>query len=199
MARYRGPIFKKSRRYGFSILESGKEFAKGKQRSVPPRKQGARRKKLSDYGLHLYEKQKVKYMYGVSEKQLKRIASKATKDKGVTGTVMLQLLEQRLDNVIFRIGFATTRKQSRQLVSHNHFTLNGKKANIPSMLVSLNDKIELKAKSHDNAQIKAALESKPSAEWISRNKFTATFNRFPERTELNKEINEALVVEHFSK
>lgn len=199
MARYTGPVFRKSRRLGFSILESGKEFAKGKQRTTAPGHHGAKKVKLSDYGLHLYEKQKVRHMYGLNEKQMEKVAAKAAKATGVTGTVILQLLEQRFDNVVYRAGFAETRRQSRQLVTHGHFTLNGKNADIASMTINVNDVIELKAKSHNNVQIKAAMETKPVAEWISRDGFKATFTRLPERRELNQEINEALLVEFYSK
>lgn len=199
MARYTGPAFKKARRYGFSLLETGKEFAKGKQRTTAPGQHGARRVKLSDYGLHLHEKQKVRYMYGINERQMAKIAVKAAKAKGVTGTVILQLLEQRLDNLVYRAGFAETRRQSRQLVSHNHFTLNGKKANIASMHVNVGETFELKAKSQTNVQIKAAMDSKTVAPWLTRDGFKVTLDRLPERRELNKEINEALVVEYYSK
>ena len=200
MARYTGPVFKKSRRYGFSILETGKEFAKGKQRTTPPGEHGlSRRTRISDYGLHLYEKQKMKFMYFINEKQMKRAFSYAQKSKDVTGTAMFQHLERRFDNVIYRAGFAQTRKQARQLVSHNHFILNGKKANISSIVININDVIELKTKSQENKQIKENLTNKKTAEWITRDQFKVTFDRLPERRELNKEINEALIVEYYSK
>ncbi len=141
MARYTGPVFKKSRRYGFSILETGKEFAKGKGREYAPGQHGQRRVKMSDYGLHLYEKQKVRYMYGVNEKQFKNTFAKAAKLPGVAGLNFLQTLESRMDNVVYRLGFAETRRQARQLVNHGHFTVNGKKATIPSMQIKLGDKV----------------------------------------------------------
>ncbi|RIV16209.1 30S ribosomal protein S4 [Mycoplasmopsis gallopavonis] len=199
MSRYTGPVFKKSRRYGFSILETGKEFSKGRKRTYAPGQHGNKRVKLSDYGLHLYEKQKVKYMFGVSEKQLRKAFEKAIKIKGVTGTNLLQLLESRLDNVVYRAGFAQTRRQARQLVNHGHFTLNGKKANIPSMLVSVNDVIELKEASRNNVQIKDALENKQVAAWLTRKDFKVTFDRLPERNEMHTEIKDALIVEFYSK
>ena len=199
MAKYTGPVFKKSRRYGFSILESGKEFAKGKRREYAPGQHGDRRRKLSDYGLHLYEKQKVRYMYGLNERQFRRTFSLASKTKGVLGTQFLITLEKRLDNVVYRLGFAKTRREARQLVNHNHFTLNGKKANIPSMQVQINDVIELKAKTHKNVQIEDSMSSKQVAPWLTRKGFKGTFDRFPERNELNKEINESLIVEHYNK
>ncbi|QKT05141.1 30S ribosomal protein S4 [Mycoplasma sp. OR1901] len=199
MSRYTGPVFKKARRLGFSILETGKEFSKGRKRTYAPGQHGNKRVKLSDYGLHLYEKQKVKHLFGVNEKQLRKAFEKAVKAKGVTGTNLLQLLETRLDNVVYRAGFATTRRQARQLVNHGHFTLNGKKANIPSMVVSLGDVVELKEKSRTNKQIVEALETKQASAWMTRKDFTAKLDRLPERTEIHSEIKDALVVEFYSK
>ncbi|MCU4706687.1 30S ribosomal protein S4 [Mycoplasma sp. CSL7503-lung] len=199
MSRYTGPVFKKARRLGFSILETGKEFSKGRKRTYAPGQHGNKRVKLSDYGLHLYEKQKVKHLFGVNEKQLRKAFEKAVKAKGVTGTNLLQLLETRLDNVVYRAGFATTRRQARQLVNHGHFTLNGKKANIPSMVVSLGDVVELKEKSRTNKQILEALETKQASAWMTRKDFTAKLDRLPERTEIHSEIKDALVVEFYSK
>ncbi|WKX02694.1 30S ribosomal protein S4 [Candidatus Mycoplasma mahonii] len=199
MARYTGPTFKKSRRYGFSILETRKEFAKGKQREYAPGQHGQRRVKLSDYGLHLHEKQKLRYMYGMNEKQFKSTMAKATKQKGVAGLNFLILLESRLDNVVYRLGFASTRRQSRQLVNHNHFTLNGKKANIPSMHVNMYDIVELKEKSRKNVQITESLKEKTTASWMTRNGFKGNIDRDPQRNELNSEIKESLIVEYYSK
>lgn len=199
MARYTGPTFKKSRRFGFSILETGKEFAKGKQRTYAPGQHGQRRSKPSDYSLHLTEKQKVKYMYGMSEKQFAKTYDRASKLPGVSGVNFLQLLESRLDNVVYRMGFASTRRQARQVVNHNHVTLNGKKANIPSMTVKPGDEIEIKSKFQNNTQLKELKENKPSAEWTTVKGFKGKFDRLPERNELNKEINEALIVEFYSK
>lgn len=199
MARYTGPAFKKARRYGFSLLETGKEFSKGKQRTTAPGMHGARKQKLSDYGLHLYEKQKVRFIYGINERQFKRLFTVAAKNKGVTGTAFLQILESRLDNFVYRSGLAATRRQARQLVSHAHFTVNGKNVNIPSLLLKVGDVVELKAKSQANVQILEAIKAKPLASWITKKDFTFTMNRLPERAEINTEINEALVVEYYSK
>lgn len=200
MATLKGSTFKKSRRLGFSILESGKEFAKGKGRHYAPGQHGQRRSKLSDYGLHLYEKQKVRYMYGLTEKQFKNTFHKAAKRKGQAGTNFLQMLETRLDSIVYRCGLAETRKQARQLVNHGHFTLNGHKANIPSMQVSINDTIELKPKSHKNVQILDAKSRKEVAPWLqSKSDFKFVLSRLPERKELNPEINESLIVEFYSK
>ncbi|MFV8470163.1 30S ribosomal protein S4 [Mycoplasma sp. VS424B] len=199
MSRYTGPVFKKSRRLGFSILESGKEFAKGKKRTYAPGQHGNKRVKLSEYGLHLYEKQKVKHLYGVNEKQLQKVFQKAVKAKGITGTNMLQLLETRLDNLVYRAGYATTRRQARQLVNHNHFVVDGKKANIPSMVISVGSEITLKEKSRTNKQILEAMEAREAASWLTRKDFTAKLDRLPERNELHPEIKDALVVEFYSK
>ncbi|MCK5807044.1 MAG: 30S ribosomal protein S4 [Mycoplasmataceae bacterium] len=199
MARYTGPTFKKSRRYGFSILESGKEFAKGKQRTYAPGQHGQARKKHSDYALHLYEKQKARFMYGVNEKQFASTFKRASKMKGVAGINFLQALETRLDNIVYRLGYASTRRQARQIVNHNHVTLNGRKANIPSMVVKVGDVIEIKVKFQTNKQMLESMTAKPASEWLTRKEFTGTLNRLPERRELNKEINEALIVEYYSK
>ncbi len=197
--RYRGPVFKKSRRYGFSILETGKEFAKGKKRTYAPGQHGNKRVKLSDYGQHLYEKQKVKFIYGLNEKQMRKAYEQAIKVKGVAGTNLLQLLESRLDNVIYRAGFANTRRQARQLVSHSHFTLNGHKANIPSMIVKPGDKIVLKEKSRKNVQIVANMSDIKAAAWLTLKDFELTFDRMPERNEIHPNVKENFIVEFYSK
>lgn len=197
--RYLGPVFKKSRRYGISILENDKEFVKGKKRTYAPGQHGNKRVKLSDYGQHLYEKQKIRYIYGLSEKQMHKFYTRASKMKGVAGTNLLQLLESRLDNLVFRAGFALTRRQARQFVSHGHFAINGKKASIPSMIVSINDVIELKEKSKNNVQIKQALETRMPAAWLTVKDFKAKFDRLPDRSELNQNIKENFVIEFYSK
>ena len=200
MATLRGSSFKRSRRLGFSILENGKEFAKGKQREYAPGQHGKRRAKLSDYGLHLYEKQKVRYLYGLTEKQFKNTYVKAAKKQGPAGINFLQMLETRLDAIVYRTGLAETRRQARQLVNHGHFTLNGHKADIPSMQVKINDVIELKEKSRKNVQILEAKSKKEVAPWLqSSGDFKFTLTRLPERKELNQEINESLIVEFYSK
>lgn len=200
MATLRGSSFKRSRRLGFSILETGKEFAKGKGRQTVPGQHGnKRRPKLSDYGMHLYEKQKVRFMYGITEKQFKNTFAKASKRPGQAGVNFLQMLETRLDSFVYRTGLAETRRQARQLVNHGHFTLNGHKADIPSMQVSINDIVELKEKSRKNVQILDAMKRKETAPWIKANDFKFTLTRLPERKELNSEINESLIVEFYSK
>lgn len=200
MSKYTGPLYRKARRYGFSITESGKELAK---RAYAPGQHGTKRgKKLSNYGLQLQEKQKVRFMYGLSEKQFKKTFREASKLKGVLGEDFLKLLESRLDNVVYRIGFAATRKAARQLVNHGHITVNGKKVDIPSYRVKPGDVISVKESSKDLAVIKTALEAmKNRVEFITydENTMTATFVRYPERSELNADINESLIVEFYNR
>jgi small subunit ribosomal protein S4 len=200
MARYTGPIYKKSRRLGFSVLESGKELAK---KPYAPGDHGQdRRKKLSNYGIQLQEKQKVKFMYGLNEKQMENTFVKAVKMKGVNGENLLKLLESRLDNVVYRIGFATTRKGARQLVNHGHVTVNGKTVDIPSYQVKPGDVVSLKDKDKELAIVKASLEALHNrVEFISFDdkKMEATFVRMPERSELNADIDEALIVEYYNR
>ena len=200
MARYTGPMYKKSRRLGFSVLESGKELAK---RPYAPGEHGQdRRKKLSNYGVQLQEKQKVRFMYGLSEKQLHKLFEKALKMKGVNGENLLKLLESRLDNLVYRIGFATTRKGARQLVNHGHVTVNGKKVNIPSYQVKPGDVISLAENDKELAIVKSSLEAlNTRVEYVSfdEKKMEGTFVRLPERSELNADIDEALVIEYYNR
>ena len=200
MARYTGPMYKKSRRLGFSVLESGKELAK---RPYAPGEHGQdRRRKLSNYGIQLQEKQKVRFMYGLSEKQLHKLFEKALKMKGVNGENLLKLLESRLDNLVYRIGFATTRKGARQLVNHGHITVNGKKVNIPSYQVKPGDVISLAENDKELAIVKSSLEAlKSRVEYVSfdEKKMEGTYVRLPERSELNADIDEALVIEYYNR
>ena len=201
MATLRGSVFKRSRRLGFSILETGKEFAKGKGRQTVPGQQGnKRRPKLSDYGLHLYEKQKIRFMYGITEKQFKNTFVKAAHRPGKAGVNFLQMLETRMDSLIYRTGLAQTRRQARQLVNHGHFTLNGHKADIPSLQVKINDVIELKDKLRKNVQVLESKSKKELEPWLKEEgDFKYRLIRLPERKELNQEINESLIVEYYSK
>ncbi len=200
MARYTGPIYKKSRRFGFSVLENGKELAK---RPYAPGDHGQdRRRKPSNYGIQLQEKQKVKFMYGLSEKQLHKLFEKALKMKGVNGENLLRLLESRLDNLVYRIGFATTRKGARQLVNHGHVTVNGKRVDIPSYQVKPGDVIGLVEKDKELAVVKASLEALQNrVEFVSYDdkKMEGVFVRLPERSELNADIDEALVIEYYNR
>ncbi|CCY46239.1 30S ribosomal protein S4 [Firmicutes bacterium CAG:822] len=200
MARYLGPTYKKSRRFGFSILENGKELAK---KPYAPGEHGQdRRKKLSNYGVQLQEKQKVKFMYGLSEKQMEKTFEKAVKMKGVNGENLLKLLESRLDNLVYRIGFATTRKGARQLVNHGHVTVNGKRVDIPSYQVKPGDVISLMENDKEMAIVKSSLEALHNrVEYISYDdkKMEATYVRMPERSELNADIDEALIIEYYNR
>ena len=199
MARYTGPSWKQSRRLKFSILENGKELQK---RPYAPGQHGQRRAKISEYGLQLQEKQKVRFYYGVNEKQFHKTFVEAEKMSGIHGTNFLRLLESRLDNLVYRIGFASTRRGARQLVNHGHVTVNGKKVDIPSYRVKVGDVISLK---EDDKNLKVVNESLEKVtkrvEFITydENKKEATYVRLPERNELNADINEALIVEFYNK
>lgn len=200
MSRYTGSTYRKSRRLGFSVLENGKELAR---RPYAPGQHGnARAKKLSDYGIQLQEKQKVRFMYGINEKQFRKTFDEAGKLKGVHGEDFLKLLESRLDNLVYRIGFATTRKGARQLVSHGHIMVNGKKVNIPSYRCKPGDTIGVKEQAKNHPVIKQALEAIHNrVEFITydESKMTGTYVRYPERSELNADINESLIVEFYNR
>lgn len=200
MARYTGPAYKKSRRYGFSTLENGKDIAK---RPYAPGQHGAgRRKKISEYGIQLQEKQKIRFMYGLNEKQFRRLFDKAAKLKGVHGENFLKLLESRLDNLVYRMGLSTTRRGARQLVNHGHILVNGKKVDIPSYSCKPGDVISVKENSLEHPAIKASLElgvKTPAYVEFDNKKLTGTYVRYPERTELSAEINESLVVEFYNR
>ena len=199
MSRYTGSTYRKSRRLGFSVLENGKELAR---RPYAPGQHGSDRKKVSDYGVQLQEKQKVRFMYGLNEKQFRKIFDEAGKMKGVHGENFLRLLESRLDNLVYRIGFSTTRKGARQLVNHGHITVNGKKVDIPSYRVKPGDVISVKDSDKELAIIKSSLEATHSRiEYITYDdkKMVATYVRYPERIELNAELNESLIVEFYNR
>ncbi len=199
MARYTGSTYRKSRRLGFSVLENGKELTR---RPYAPGQHGADRHKLSDYGIQLQEKQKVRFMYGLNEKQFRKTFDEAAKIKGVHGENFLRLLESRLDNLVYRIGFATTRKGARQLVNHGHVTVNGKKVDIPSYRVKPGDVISIKDNDKELKIVKSSLEATHNrAEFITFDdkKLEATYVRYPERSELNADINESLIVEFYNR
>ena len=200
MARYTGPSYKQARRVGFSISETGKELAR---RPYGPGQHGADRKgKPSDYGTQLKEKQKLRFMYGVNERQFHKTFLEAEKMQGIHGTNFLRLLESRLDNLVYRIGFASTRRGARQLVNHGHVTVNGKKVDIPSYRCVPGDVITLKESDKELAIVKSSLEAlSKRVEFITYDeaKMTATFVRYPERTELNGDINESLIVEFYNR
>ncbi len=200
MARYTGPAYKKSRRLNFSTLENGKELAR---RPYAPGAHGTdRRKKLSEYGVQLQEKQKVRIMYGLNEKQFHRLFNHASSMKGITGENMLKLLESRLDNIVYRMGLSNTRRGARQIVNHGHITVNGKKVDIPSYSCKPGDVIAVKETSLDHPAIRANLENAattPAFVEFNKNKMSGTYVRYPERSELNQEINESLIVEFYNR
>lgn len=200
MARYTGPIYKKSRRLGFSVLENGKELAK---RPYAPGAHGNdRRGKLSEYGVQLQEKQKVRFMYGLNEKQFKKTYEAASKIKGNVGHNFLTLLESRLDNVVYRLGLSKTRRGARQVVNHGHITVNGIKVDIPSYRVKVGDVIAVDENSTEHKAIREALEAclaRPAFVEFDDKKLTGKFVRLPDRSELNQEINETLIVEFYNR
>ena len=200
MSRYTGSAYKQSRSVGFSTLENGKDLAR---RPYKPGMHGAKRQgKLSNYGEQLKEKQKVKFMYGMNERQFHKTFVEAGHMQGIHGENFLKLLESRLDNLVYRMGFANTRRGARQLVNHGHITVDGKKVDIPSFRVKVGSVISLKENSRDLKCVKEALENVTSrVEYIDfdKNNNTAKFVRLPERSELNADINESLIVEFYNR
>jgi len=208
MARYRGPREKLERRLGVDLGLKGERRLAGKsaleKRPYPPGQHGQRRSKISEYGMQLREKQKAKFMYGVSEKQFRTLFKEAARKEGNTGELLIQLLEQRLDNVVYRLGFATTRAFARQLVNHGHILVDGKRVNIPSYRVKPGQKIEVKEKSKNNPQILRAVELTNQTgivEWVDvdKDKLFGIFTRLPEREEVKIPVEERLIVELYSK
>ena len=206
MARYLGPKLKLSRREGTDLfLKSGVRAIDSKCKiDTAPGQHGARRGRLSDYGVQLREKQKVRRMYGILEKQFRNYYKEAARLKGNTGENLLQLLEQRLDNVVYRMGFASTRAEARQLVSHKAILVNGQVVNIPSFSVTEEAVVSVREKAKKQARIGAALEladqrEKPTWLEVDNTKLEGVFKRMPERTDLSAEINEQLIVELYSK
>lgn len=209
MARYRGSVCRLCRREGMKLFLKGDRCYTDKcaieKRSYPPGQHGSSfRRKISEFGQQLREKQKVKRIYGVLEKQFRRIFGEAERRKGMTGERLLQLLEQRLDNVVYRIGFASSRAEARQLVSHGHIQVNGKKASIPSMLVKVDDVVSVREKSRKITQIVSAMEAalrKGTSSWleVDAKNFTAKVASEPKREELTLPIQEQLIVEMYSR
>jgi len=200
MARYTGPSYKQSRRVNFSLSETGKELAR---RPYGPGQHGKdRRGKLSNYAEQLKEKQKVKFMYGVNERQFKKTFKEAANMKGIHGENFLRLLESRLDNVVYRLGLASTRRGARQLVNHGHITVDGKKVDIPSYRVKVGSVIAVKESSKEHPAMKAALEKVTKrVEFVTFDdkKLEGKLVRLPERSELNADINESLIVEFYNR
>ena len=206
MARYLGPTCKLSRREGTDLgLKSGlRPIASKCNIETPPGAHGARRVRLSDYGVQLREKQKVRRMYGVLEGQFRRYYKKASNTKGSTGDNFLKLLEMRLDNIVYRLGFGCTRAEARQLVSHKSILVNGKLVNIPSYHVSVNDVVSVRERAKSQGRIAMAQElssQRAPSEWleIEPKEYKGTVKALPERSELPAEINEQLIVEFYSK
>ncbi len=203
MARYTGPREKIARRFGIPLFGPSKAL---ELRNFPPGQHGVRnaRRKVSDYGVALIEKQKLRFQYGVLEKQFRRFFAEAQRRKGVTGENLLQMLELRLDNVVYRMGFSNTRFASRQLVSHRHITVNGKIVNIASYQVKAGDVVAAKTTPRSQQLVGRFLEmtlGNPNPEWmtVDRDKMSATIHRAPIRDEINPIANEQLVVELYSR
>lgn len=208
MARYRGPVEKLEKRLGVSLALKGERRLAGKsaldKRPYAPGQHGQRKTKISEYGLQLREKQKAKFMYGVSEKQFRRLFAEAARRDGNTGALLVSLLEQRLDNVVYRMGFATTRRFARQLVTHGHILVNGKRVDIPSYRVAAGEKIEVAEKSKANPQIVRAIELTNQTgivAWVDveKDKKYGIFTRIPEREEVVIPVEERYIVELYSK
>ena len=203
MARYTGPTAKISRRYGVELFGPSKAFTR---RPFPPGQHGARagRKKKSDYGTMLAEKQKLRFMYGVLEGQFRRYYHEATRRRGVTGDILLQLLEQRLDNIIYRLNFANTRSAARQMVSHGHVRVNGKKVNIPSYSCKPGDVISVAAKARSQALANRFIELSPTGitpDWLEVDsaKLSAKMLRVPTVEEIAPIVNVQMIVEFYSR
>ena len=198
MSRYLGSTWKVSRRLNFSISETGKEL---KKRPFAPGQHGQRRSKLSDYGVQLQEKQKVRFVYGVSEKQFRKTFDEASKLAGKQGENFLKLLESRLDNVVYRLGFARTRAQARQLVNHGHILVDGKKVDIGSYRLQPGQKVSLKETSKGLTIVKESLEAQYAhVDYVSLDENgVGTFSRYPERNEFLMDVNEQLIVEFYNR
>ncbi|RFU66237.1 30S ribosomal protein S4 [Peribacillus glennii] len=200
MARYTGPSWKLSRRLGISLTGTGKELEK---RPYAPGQHGPnQRKKISEYGMQLQEKQKLRHMYGVNERQFRTLFDRAGKLQGKHGENFMVLLESRLDNVVYRLGLARTRRAARQLVNHGHITVDGQRVDIPSYRVSPGQTISVREKSRNLDTIKESIEVNnfvPDYLTFDADQLVGTFTRLPERSELPAEINEALIVEFYSR
>ena len=208
MARYTGPACKLCRREGKKLYLKGERCTSGKcaleRRNTAPGQHGAAKKKMGEYGMQLREKQTTRRYYGVLERQFKNYYEEAARKEGMTGENLLILLERSLDNTVFRMGLAESHREARQLVLHAHFTLNGKKVNIPSILVKPGDVIAVKESSRDSAKVKAlaeALESKTAPKWLDVDKtnLQAKVVSFPAREDIDYDFNEQLIVELYSK
>lgn len=199
MSRYTDSVWKKSRHLGFSVLETGEEL---KKRPYGPGQHGQdRKRKPSEYGVQLLEKQKLRNLYGVNERQFRRLFVLAKKEPTVTGLAFFRILESRLDNLVYRMGFARTRAAARQLVNHGHILVNGKKCDIPSALCKVGDKISIKGEKQLKV-VKEALDSRPASVGyveVNAEKFEGVFTREPERNELPSDINESAIIEYYNR
>lgn len=200
MSRYTGPSWKVSRRLGYSVLDTGKELSK---RAYAPGQHGnGRKKKASEYGKQLTEKQKLRETYGVSERQFRRLYLIAKAQDEVTGLAFMRILETRLDNVVYRLGFARTRRAARQLVNHGHVLVNGNKVDIPSYLCKVGEVVSLREKSMNLKVVTDALENQVQTVayvTVDKEKRSGSLTRLPERNELTSEINEAAIVEFYNR
>jgi small subunit ribosomal protein S4 len=212
MARYTGPVCKLCRREGEKLFLKGERCFSPKcafdRRAYPPGQHGKdaqwRRSRTSDFGSQLRAKQKAKRVYGVLEKQFRKYYKQALKTRGLTGLTLLQILESRFDNVIYRLGFASSRAQARQLVNHGHFLVNGRRTNVPSMQIKPGDEIEIREGSRNKILIKdlfAVAEERSVPEWVIRDvkKMTGGIKRLPERSEIDANLNEQLIVGYYSR
>ncbi|MDR1975544.1 MAG: 30S ribosomal protein S4 [Campylobacteraceae bacterium] len=208
MSRYRGPVEKLERRLGVSLALKGERRLAGKsaldKRPYAPGQHGQRRTKLSEYGLQLKEKQKAKFMYGLSERQFSKLFEDAARKEGNTGANLITFIEQRLDNVVYRMGFATTRRFARQIVTHGHILVDGQRVDIPSYRVKVGQKIEVAEKTKKNPQVQRSLELTAQTgivSWvdIDKDKVFGIFTRLPLREEVIIPIEERLIVELYSK
>ncbi|CAF1261882.1 unnamed protein product [Didymodactylos carnosus] len=199
MSRFTGSLFKKARRLGFSVLENNKEFSKGKKRVTPPGQHNVPKRKMSDYGQQLQEKQKMQLVYGLTERQLRNTFAKARKMDGILGINFFILLESRLDNLTYRMGFSPTRRGARQLVNHGHVRVNGKKVDIASYICSVNDEISIKDASKGLPLIQVAKDVTFRFVEVDKEKKVGKYVRLPMREELNREITETLVVEWYNR
>ena len=208
MARYTNSVCRLCRREGLKLFLKGERCYTDKcaieRRNYPPGEHGQGRPKFSEYALQLREKQKVKRMYGILERQFRLYFQKAERSRGVTGEILLQLLERRLDNMVYRMGFATSRAEGRQLVRHGHFVVNGRKVNIPSALLKTSDVVTVRERSRTVTRVQDALaqaEHRGAPDWleVDREAFSARVKALPGRAELTMPINEKLIVELYSK
>ncbi len=208
MARQRGPLCRMCRREGIKLFLKGDRCYMSKcaveRKGHPPGQHGRERHKLSEYGVHLREKQKVRRFYGVLERQFRRYVALAMRTRGVTGTALLRLLERRLDNVVYRAGLAASRAEARQLVNHGHFLVNGRKVNIPSYLLRPNDTVQVREDSRSLTRFKELAEAAAARrlpDWLSADYETmrVTVLRYPEREEIDLPVKEQLIVEHYAR